>query len=571
MIRKIADKFALSKQGAVNYLKASVIEFLSNLISVLPMSYFLFFLYDLTEAIRTHQEMTPWYIYVAAGLVIFIIIFIIQYFDYTNLFVSTYKESATIRIRLAEKLRELPMSYYSKKNPSEIANVLLNDVADLERFFSHAMPKITGMIPFLLFLTIGLAAFNFKMTMVLISVIPIAILIYIISKFSEERGHKRYFKLLTKQSDQFQEIIERIREIRIFNRIEETKKQAYQLLNEQEHLHRKTEIPTAVSQSMISAVLQCGTGLVILVGGYAYITGELPLIALLIFLLASNKIYNLITSIFENLSVFRYTKVRIERMRAIYNNKQQTGTQKPVFKNYDFSVENLTFSYDDKTSVLEAINFHAKEGTVTALVGPSGSGKTTVLKILSRLYDYQTGSIQLGGHELADIDVNYLFKHISIVFQDVTLFNTSILENIRIGKEDASDEEVLKAAKEAQCDEFANNFSEGYQTIIGENGSLLSGGERQRISIARAFLKNAPILFLDETSSALDSENEVAVQQALSKLVEGKTVLVVAHRLKTIENADEIIVLEAGKIKEQGTKSSLLAEKGLFDKLYSYE
>lgn len=571
MIKKIAMLFGLSEQGSKNFLIAAMMELVNNIVSMLPMAFFIFFLFDLSQKMTNDDYLMSGYLYLGIGACIVLLLYLSNYFSYTNLYVSTYRESAATRLRLAEKMRELPMSYYSRKNASELSNILMNDVADLERFFSHALPKITALVPFLILIAVGLAFMDWQLTLVGFSVIPISIVIWQCVRVYEEKAHNLYFAHLTRQSESFQELIERIKEIRLLNRRKQVRTEIAHLLDEQERVHRKTELPTALSQGMISAVLQSGIGLVIIFGSYQYAYGALNLIELMIFLLAFNRVYNMVIGIYENLAMFRYTKVRIKRLKSLYQEKPQQGLRKPSFSNYRFVINHLTFGYKESDTIIQDISFAAEEGKITALVGPSGSGKTTIIRLLSRLYDYTTGSVSLGGEELKTIDTEYLFQHISVVFQDVILFNTSILENIRIGKKDATEEEVLLAARQARCDEFALDLPDGYDTVIGENGGLLSGGERQRISIARAFLKNAPILFLDETSSALDSENEFAVQQALSGLVKGKTVVVIAHRLKTIENADRIIVLDQGSIVEQGTKDSLLAHDGMFKKQYLYE
>lgn len=571
MIDKIAEKYALSTQGARTFIRSSVLEFINNLVSMLPMALFLYLLYDVSTAISNRTLLKSGLFYLLLGIVVLILLFVSNYATYTELYVGTYKESAQIRLSLAQKMKQLPMSFYSKKAPSEIASVMLNDVADLENFFSHGMPKITGLIPFVGLTLLALLAINWKLALVSGVVIPLSWLIFQGSSYMEKKAHQEYFSTITKQSDYFQEMIEKMRETRLLNRKKEAKKEMAELLAQQEKTHRKTELPTAISQGMIAAVLQSGIGLVIIFGSYWYTQHELTLIELLIFLIATNKMYNMMISIYEKLSMSRNTKIRIERVKSLYHEKNQMGDTTPAFSNYNFELKNLGFEYKVGQPVLKNVNFTANEGEITALVGPSGSGKSTMLRILSRLYDYDKGNVLLGGYELQNIATNYLFEHISVVFQEVVLFNTSILENIRMGKKDATDQEVLAAAKKAQCDEFALHLEQGYDSIIGENGALLSGGERQRISIARAFLKDSPILFLDETSSALDSENEYAVQQALSKLVKGKTVLVVAHRLKTIENADKIIVLESGSVLEQGNKEQLLARDGMFKRQYQYE
>ncbi|MGY3777892.1 ABC transporter ATP-binding protein [Isobaculum melis] len=571
MLNRISHQFALSKQGAKNYLQASCLSFINTIVEMLPISFFLLFVSDMLSFISTGKPFKSIYFYLAFGLLIFILIALSNYFSYTSLYVATYTESAASRIRLAEKLRTLPLSFYSRKDVSELSNIVLNDVADLEGAFSHALPQINGIIAFLCVAGIGLTLTHWPLAIVSFIVVPLSFLVYKLSFYYEQKAHKDYFSLLTEQSEEFQETIEKVKEIRFLNQKQTTKKALYALLEKQEKTHIKTEMATAISQGLISGILQSGMGLVILFGGYWWLQDELSLFQLFVFLLATSRIYSVIIELYEKLSMVRYVRIRIDRINQLYQESVQEGETTPVFPHYDVQVQHLAFGYHPEKPVIEGINFKAKEGQVTALVGPSGSGKTTVFKLLSRLYDYTEGSITIGNENIQAIDTEYLFTKIAIVFQDVTLFNTTIKENIRIGRNNATDEEVLQAAKLAQCDEFALKSPAGYETLIGENGSRLSGGERQRISIARAFLKNAPIVLLDETSSALDSENELAVQTALSALIKQKTVIVIAHRLRTIETASHIIVLKDGKIAEQGTKEELLANNQLFKRMYEYE
>lgn len=572
MIKQIMKKFGLSQQGAKNYIYASSYEALNNLMNLLPMMLFIYFLYDIEKYWAQEQNgLTPWYVYLILSLAIIVILYVTSYLNYTTLFVSTYKESEKSRKSLAEKLKNLPMSYYSKKKSSEISNVLLNDVADMEMYLSGALPKMTGLVPIFVLLFIGLMIIDIKVTILGVIVIPISIIIYKITKRKEKESHEKYFEFLNEQSGEFQEQIELIRETRILNKKQEVLKELTKLLKKQEKTHMDTELSIAITQGFINVLLNSGMGIVIIASVYQYVSNQINIIELMILLLAFSKLYALVIQTYEMMTITRYVQARINRINSLYEEEEQKGSLKPKFKNFNFEIKDLKFSYNQYT-VIDDISFEAKENEITAIVGPSGSGKSTILRLLSRLYDYKEGEIKLGGVDITKIDVNYLFEHLSVVFQDVTLFNTSILENIRIGNKHATDEMVIQAAKNARCDEFINQFSNGYHTIIGENGSKLSGGERQRISIARAFLKNSPILFLDETSSALDSINEYEVQQALSRLVENKTVIVIAHRLKTIENANKIIVLEKGEIKEQGTAKELLQnENGLFTKMYSIE
>lgn len=568
MIKKIARKFALSPQGAKNYLKSSLLELINNLAGMLPMALFIMVIMSLQD--QNAFSFTPLSLVIAV-LAIIILLYITNYFDYSFLYVAAYKESETNRLRLIKKMRELPISYYSRHSTAQLANILLNDVADQERFFSHGMPKMTGIIGFMLVCLLGLGIYDPQMTLVLFATYPIAAFIFWLAGRMEKRAHAKYAEQLTKQSSAFQEFIECMPEIRFFNHVKQTREELRQLLDQQEKKHLQTELPTAISQGLITSVIQLNLGLILITGGYWWSTGQIDLVTLLIFLLVATRLNSLIISIFENFSLYRYTQIRIKRLQQIYNKKPEPKLLKPVFEHYDFTVKDLHFSYNGKDEIIKGPSFYIPEKKVTAIVGPSGSGKTTLLRLLSKLYSYDSGEIQLDGVDLKDIDSGILFEQVSMVFQEVVLFNSSVRENIRIGRPGATEQEIMSAAKLAQCDEFVRNLTQKYDTVIGENGSLLSGGQRQRIAIARAILKNSPLLFLDETSSGLDYENEYYVQKALSKLVKNKTVVVVAHRLKTIETADQILVMDDGRLVETGTKEELLKEKGTFARLWQFE
>lgn len=568
MIEKIAKKFALSQQGAKNYLKSSSLELINNLASMLPMALFIVVIMSLQG--QSNFSFTPFSLAIAV-LAVIILLYITNYFDYTFLYVAAYKESETNRLRLIKKMRELPISYYSQHSTAQLANILLNDVADQERFFSHGMPKMTGILGFMLVCLIGLGIYDPWMTLILFATYPLAAFIFWLSGRMEKRAHEKYAEQLTKQSSVFQEFIECMPEIRFFNHVKQTKKELQQLLDQQETEHLRTELPTAISQGLITSIIQLNLGLILIIGGYWWSTGRIDLLTFLIFLLVATRLNSLIISIFENVSLYRYTQVRIKRLQQLYNKKPEQALLKPVFEHYDFTVNNLRFSYNGKDEIIKGSSFYIPEKKVTAIVGPSGSGKTTLLRLLSKLYSYDSGEILLNGVDLKDIDSSTLFEQVSMVFQDVVLFNSSVRENIRIGRPDATEQEIMVAADLAQCDEFVRDLAMGYDTVIGENGSLLSGGQRQRIAIARAILKNSPLLFLDETSSGLDYENEYYVQKALSKLVKNKTVVVVAHRLKTIETADQILVMDDGRLVETGTKEELLKKRGVFARLWQFE
>ncbi len=568
MIEKIAKKFALSHLGAKGFIKSCVFAFGNNVVKMLPMMVFIMLLLGIDG---TQALMTTSLILLMTVCAIVAVLYVVNYFDYTQLYVSSYKESARNRFRLIDKMRELPISYYAKHSTTDLTNVVLNDVADQEKLMSGPMPRMIGSLLFMLLGFVSMCRFNFEMTLILFATYPVGALIFWLTGQIEKRAHEKYSTQLAHQSSTFQEFIERMPEVRFFNFVDQAKNEFFSLLKTQEKSHLKTELSTAVFHSLITSVIQVNLLLILFVGGTWWTTNQISLVTLLIYILVATRFNTAIVSIFEALSQYRFTKIRMNRLREIFDTQSQSGTQKPDLQHYHFNVKNLHFGYDPDHEILKGITCHIPEKQVTAIVGPSGSGKSTFLRVLAKFYDYQMGEVQLDGVPVKDIDPEYLFRQISMVFQEVVLFNRSIKENIRIGNPSATDAQVLEAAKLAQCDEFALRLPAGYDTVIGENGRLLSGGQRQRVAIARAILKDSPMLFLDETSSGLDYENEFYVQKALSQLVVGKTVIVVAHRLKTVESADQILVLADGQLKETGNQATLLKNNGLFAKLWQLE
>ncbi|MDC2817376.1 ABC transporter ATP-binding protein [Leuconostoc suionicum] len=568
MIEKISKKFVLSKKGARNYLVSSLLEFINNILAMLPMMLFIVFLLEWEKA---NYLFTSPVIVILLVFVIITILYVSNYFDYTFLFVSAYKESEKNRIRLINKMKELPASYYSKHSTAELTNVLLNDISEQEKLFSGAMPKMIGMFLFMALGFVSMSIYNFWMAVTLFSTYPMSAFIFWLSGRIEKRAHEKYDKQLLKQSNVFQEFIEKMPEVRFFNFVHGAKKEIFPLLEQQEKSHLQTELPTAIFHGLITSVTQINLVLLIIFGGFWWETGNISLITFLVFILVATRFNGSMVGIFETLSQYRYVKLCMNRLRKIYDTQPDSANLQPDLKHYNFTVSDLHFGYAKKDEILKGISCQIPEKKVTAIVGPSGSGKSTFLRLLSKFYPYDSGKILLDGVDIKTIEPNFLFKQISMVFQEVILFNNSIKENIRVGNPNATDEQVIEAGKLAQCDEFTEHLANGYDTNIGENGSQLSGGQRQRIAIARAILKDSPILFLDEISSGLDYENEYYVQKALSNLVENRTVIVVAHRLKTIETADNILVIDNGYLKECGNKSELLSKNGVFSKLWKLE
>lgn len=563
MIKKVAKQYGLTELGAKNFYKASLIEFLTNAISSLPLIVFLIYI---NQAKNQHILISVDKI--GAVFIVVDVMLAMHFINYSFLYISSYKESEKVRFNLIDALKKYPLYLLNKEGDTYISNLLVADVTEQERLFSHGMPKIMGNIPFIAMSIIGLSWLNFRLAIIVFSVIPVAMIIFILSNKIERRSHSKYAEVLQEQSDYFQEIIERVPEIKYSNFVETSEKELFDILDKQEVEHKKSELSVATVQGILSVFLRLGVALAIIVGGVLLEKGQLDFIVYLLFILATSKIMLLTNATFEFVSMRRYALNRIERLKKVMNYELQ-NKEKVEFNNYKFDVEQLSFSYSNQKNVLTDVSFSAEENKVTAIVGPSGSGKSTLFKLLSGLLPYESGKILLGSHTLNEIEESQLYEQVSMVFQDVTLFNTTIFENIKMGNQQVTDEEVFLAGKMAQCDEFCHQLKNGYHTDIGENGSLLSGGQRQRISIARAILKNSPILLLDEVTSGLDFENEFLVQKAIRTLIDGKTVIVIAHRLRTIEFADKIVVLEKGKIIDQGSKNELMESCAVFRDMWN--
>jgi len=486
--------------------------------------------------------------------------------EYDDLYTTTYEESANLRIDIAETLSKLPLSYFSKHNLSDISQTIMADVEKVEHAMSHSIPKVGGMVLFFPLIGIMLMIGNFKMGFAVMIPTILSFILIPIAKKSQVKGNKKYHKVLRENSEKFQETIELQQEINSFNLSDEVKTLLYKQMDESEKIHLKVEESSIITLGLSAMFSFVSIAVVSYVGISLILSEEIDILYLLGYLMAAIKIKDVFDLSKEGLLEVFSIDPSVERIRQIKETKIQQG--KDVELNlFDIVFKNVAFSYDENNKVLKDISFTAKQGEVTALVGASGSGKTSILRLISRLYDYDKGQILIDGKDIKNISTDSLFKKISIVFQDVTLFNSSILENIRIGKKDASDEEVVKAATLANCMDFINKLPNGLDTVIGENGSELSGGERQRLSIARAFLKDAPILILDEISASLDVDNEKKIQESLNKLIKDKTVIIISHRLKSIENVDKIIVIENGYVESQGNHKGLIEESKLYKNL----
>ena len=557
MKRYLMKRFALTEKGAADMIKAIAAVTLSNIALMTPV----WLLFAFTGDYLAGTAAGRWAYYLLFAAACLILIFIPNYWQYNATFFSTYVESGKRRISLAEKLRKLPLSFFGKKDLADLTSTIMSDAETLEHASSHQIPQFYGSLISTSLICIGL--FFYKWEMALAAVWPIPIAIFIVAASRKVQAHfiRRQSVSKVRLNDAVQEFIETSRDLKSCNAEEAYLADLDGRIDDVEKKAIGAELGQAAFIVSAQLILKIGIGTVAVVGSILLTQGRLNVMEFFSFLLVASRLYEPMSGNLINLGMLNLLTVPVERMNEIAEYPAQTGTTDFHPDGYDICFENVGFSYDDGKTVLKDVTFTAKQGEVTALVGPSGGGKTTVSRLAARFWDISKGKITVGGQDISGIDPETLLTVYSIVFQDVTLFNNSILENIRVGKKDATDDEVLAAARLANCDEFALKLPEGYQTVIGENGSELSGGERQRISIARAFLKDAPIILLDEASASLDVENETAIQEALSRLIQNKTVVVIAHRMRTVSGADKIVVLSDGTITEEGRPAELLASE----------
>ncbi|WP_276796063.1 ABC transporter ATP-binding protein [Fusobacterium gonidiaformans] len=548
----------LTTQGKKDLIRASFSSFFMHFAYMAPIMLIFFF----SESVLQGKEASPM-IYGLGILVLCFVMYLLIFYNYNTLYNATFQESANLRIHLADTLKNLPLSYYSKHNTSDLSQTIMKDVADIEHAMSHAIPQTFGFILYIIVISILMLLENVVLTLCILVPIFLSFFLLILSKKMQISSSTKYYKQLRENSEFFQESIEMQQEIKSYGQKEKVQQALMKQIEESETLHKKEELSQAFPVVFAQSILKFILGLTVFIGAKLYVEGEVSLLYLLGYLIAASKIMDGMNGLYLNLAEMMSLDARIQRIQEIQQVKRQEGKEIEL-SSYDIIFQKVSFSYRADCKVIDKVSFVAKQNEVTAIVGASGCGKTTLLRLISRLYDYDEGKIFVGGKEIVDIDINHFFKNISIVFQEVLLFNTSIMENIRIGKKSATDEEVIQAAKLANCDEFVSRFPKGYQTIIGENGSKLSGGERQRISIARAILKDAPIVLLDEISASLDIENERKIQESLKRLLKHKTVIVISHRMKSIEKADNIIVMNEGKIEKIGKHKELLKSSSIY-------
>ena len=560
MIEKLMHKYALSKQGASDMIKAIISATISNIILMVPVA----LLYYLVRDYMAGNLGDKVLFYVAGCLITFVLIGISTYIQYNATFLSTYVESGVRRVTLAEKLRKIPLSFFGKKDLSDLTSTIMNDCARMETASSHFIPELSGACISTALIAVGLFFLDWRMAIAALWVLPVSFLIVGCSGKLQKSLNKKQMVLKMACADGIQECLENVRDLQAYNTQEDYMKGLTGKIKAVEKHAIVTELGTAVFVGSSQMILKLGIATVALVGGVLLAKGELDILTFFMFLMVVSRIYDPMQVSLQNLAAVIASGVQSDRLDEILSHEVQDGTNTMKHDGYDIEFSNVGFSYETGDVVLKDVSFVAKQGEVTALIGPSGGGKTTVSRLASRFWDSNRGSITVGGMDISKVDPETLMSLYSIVFQDVTLFNNTIFENIRIGKMDATDEEVIAAAKLAHCDEFAEKLSEGWNTVIGENGSELSGGERQRISIARAFLKDAPIILLDEATASLDVDNETMIQESLSRLIKDKTVMIIAHRMRTVANADKIVVLKDGVVAESGTPSELDAKDGIY-------
>lgn len=566
MLKKIQKRFALSRKGAEDFCKGTVFTILLDLALMLPFVFVFLFLDDyirpaLNPGAQPEKDIVY---YIVLGLSFILLTYLVGVRQYNSTYTSVYDESAVRRVSLAEKLRKLPMAFFGEKNLSDLTSTIMDDCTDLEHTFSHSVPQLYAALISIGLIAVGMFLWNWQLALSLFWVVPVALLMVLLSKKTMSRRNKENYLKKRAVSEKIQEGLENIQEIKACNREREYLQGLYAKIDTYERDQTRGELLLGVLVNGAQSVLKLGLASVIIVGAAMISQENLDLFTWLVILTLGSRIYSPIDEVLNNLAALFYLDVRIDRMKEMEAMPTQEGTRDFHPKDFNIEFRNVSFSYEEGKQVLDNVSFIARQGETTALAGPSGSGKSTAAKLAARFWDINGGVITLGGHDISEIDPETLLKYYSVVFQDVVLFNASVMENIRIGRRNASDGEVLQAAKLAQCDEFVSKMPEGYNTVIGENGDTLSGGERQRISIARALLKNAPIVLLDEATASLDVENETRIQAGISELVKDKTVLVIAHRMRTIANTDKVVVIENGHVSECGSPEELSKTGGWF-------
>lgn len=566
MIRYFQNRFALSEKGAKDLRRGIFFSTLLNVALMLPPSYLFFFLMEYVDVRRAAPPQSLW-LYLLLALVALCVMFVVSRWQYNSTYVTVYAESAQRRITLAEKLRRLPLAFFGEHNLSDLTSTMMEDCAQLEETFSHAVPQLFAAGTSVVVVGVGLFSYDWRLALAVYWPVPLALLVLLLSVRSIDKAFTKHYKVKRALTEQIQEGLECVQEIKAYNGEEVYDKQLDERLNVYEKALVSSELVTSSLVNVSAVLLKLGMPSVLLLGAWLMQRGDVSLFVYLAFVLVSAMVYNPIQDVCTHMVVLSYLDVRIKRMKQIEAMPTLDGSKDVEVNGYDIAFRGVSFSYETGKQVLHDVSFTARQGQVTALVGPSGGGKSTAAKLAARFWDVDEGEVTLGGKNIAEMDAEALLKNYAVVFQDVLLFNASVADNIRIGKRNATDDEVRQAARLAQCDDFIRSMPQGYDTIIGENGETLSGGERQRISIARALLKDAPVILLDEATASVDAENETKIQAGISELVRNKTVVIIAHRMRTVLNADHIVVLDGGTVREQGSPQELLKENGEFARI----
>lgn len=565
---KLKHKYALSDTGAKGMLRAIAAVTLSNLVLMLPVGLLYKLASCLLDGIAPAEQSTFFMIAIIAVLLLIALTAVIQY---RATFLSTYIESGVRRRTLAEKLRKIPLSFFGKKDLADLTNTIMTDCAMIETGSSHWIPELAGAVISTTLVVISLFFFEWRMALAAVWVMPVAFIIVLCSRKLMGKVQEKTVKYRIDCLDGIQEGLETLRDLRSYNMTDTYSEGLNKKIKAVEKHAIVAEFANAAFVCTAQITLKFGIGTVAVVGGSLLVKGEISALTFFMFLLVVTRMYEPLQIALQNLAAIISIDVNCKRMDDILSHEEQTGSEVLTNKGYDIVFDHVAFSYKDGEQVLSDVSFTAKQGEVTALIGPSGGGKTTVSRLAARFWDNDKGKITVGGMNVSEIDPEKLLSLYSIVFQDVTLFNNTVMENIRIGKKDATDEEVMAAARLAHCEEFVEKMPEKWNSMIGENGSELSGGERQRISIARAFLKDAPIILMDEATASLDVDNESLIQESVSKLIRNKTVLIIAHRMRTVDGVDKIVVLKDGKVAESGTPAELKNANGIYKHMFDVQ
>ncbi|WP_027217403.1 ABC transporter ATP-binding protein [Butyrivibrio fibrisolvens] len=568
MVERLQHKYALSEQGAKDMIKAFAACTFANLAQMMPVGILFMMTGDLLNGQLPKSHVV---IFIGGSIICLALIAITEYFQYNATFFSTYVESGVRRRSLAEKLRRIPLSFFGKKDLADLTNTIMADCAMLETASSHWLPELVGAFISTTLVVISLFFFDARMAIAAVWVLPVAFIIVFFSRNVMHAVNRRGSRYKVACLDGIQEALETVRDLKAYNAQDTYMEGLNKKIKAVESHNIFSEFLNAAFVCSAQMILKFGIGTVAIAGSALLIKNEISIVTFFMYLLVVSRMYEPLQIALQNFSALIATDTQCERMDEILSHGEQTGADILSNKNYDIEFKNVRFSYEDGETVLDDVSFVAKQGEVTALIGPSGGGKTTVSRLSARFWDINSGLITVGGMDISKIDPETLLAMYSIVFQDVTLFNNTVLENIRIGRKEATDEEVRAAAKLAHCDEFIDKLPDGYNTLIGENGSELSGGERQRISIARAFLKDAPIILMDEATASLDVDNESLIQEAISDLIKDKTVLIIAHRMRTVDGADKIVVLKNGTVAESGNPSELKVKDGIYNHMISVQ